>query len=128
MENENNSSKFKYEFKKRIYIYCLNVIKIVNYLDKKDPVIQVITRQFLRSATSIGANVIEAQSGRTKRDFTNYLCHALKSANETNFWFGLLRDSKKVDRDKIDCLIKETSEFAKILGSSILTLKRRKYF
>ena len=128
MESENNNLKFKYELKRRVYVYCLNVIKLINYLNQKDSVVQIISKQFLRSATSIGANIVEAQSGRTKRDFTNYLCYALKSANETNFWFGLLRDSKKVDLEKINPLIKETNEFAKILGSSVLTLNRKKYF
>lgn len=89
---------------------------------------QVIIRQFLRSATSIGANIIEAQAGSTKKDFTNFFTYALKSANESKFWLGLLRDSGKSNRDRVNQLLKETIELANILGSSILTLKGKKKF
>lgn len=118
----------KPELKKRAYLYALNIIKFIDTLDKRDFSIQIISRQLLRSASSIGANIIEAQAGSTKRDFTNFFSYALKSANESKFWLGLLRDSKKANLEKTNKLLKETMELANILGSSILTLKGRKKF
>ena len=97
-------------------------------MNKNDFTVQIIVKQLLRSATSIGANIIEAQAGSTKRDFTNFFNYALKSANESKFWLGLLRDSKKGNQDEINKLLQETIELANILGSSVLTLKGRKKF
>lgn len=82
----------------------------------------------MRCATSIGANVIEAQAASSKRDFVNFLNHASKSANETKFWLSLLRDSGKVGKELINNLLGEVDEFCKILGASTLTAKgKRKY-
>lgn len=112
--------------KKRAYLYALKIIKLIDDLDRKDPSAQVIAKQLLRSATSIGANMIEAQAGSTKKDFTNFFNHALKSANESKFWLGLLRDSGKANKDFINILLEETAELANILASSILTLKGKR--
>ena len=125
---ENNSLEPKADLKKRAYIYALEIIKFIDSLDKKDFSINIIAKQLLRSATSIGANIIEAQAWSTKKDFTNFFAHALKSANESKFWIGLLRDSKKADYEQVGKLLQETFELANILGSSILTLKGKKKF
>ena len=125
---ENNNSKPKIELKKRAYIYALNIIKLFDNLNKNDFAVQVIAKQLLRSATSIGANIIEAQAGSTKKDFTNFFNYSLKSANESKFWLGLLRDSKKGNQDEINKLLQETIELSNILGSSIMTLKGKKKF
>ena len=103
----------------------MEIIKFIDALDKKDFSVQIIVKQLLRSATSIGANIIEAQAGSTKKDFTNFFNYALKSANESKFWLGLLRDSQKANKEKVDRLLQETNEIANILGSSILTLGNR---
>ncbi|MEK9195061.1 MAG: four helix bundle protein [Patescibacteria group bacterium] len=106
---QNNSQKFKTDIRVRSYQFALTVIKFIDELNKNDWSIQVIAKQLLRSATSIGANIIEAQAGSTKRDFTNFFSYALKSANETKFWIGLLRDSEKSNREKADELLQECS-------------------
>ena len=98
----------------------------MDQLNQRDLSIQVIARQLLRSGTSIGANVIEAQAASSKKEFTNFLNHALKSANETKFWLALLRDSGKGKRQVIERLLCETKELANILGSSILTLRGKR--
>ena len=88
------------------------ISRSIDELNKNDWSIQVIAKQLLRSATSIGANIIEAQAGSTKRDFTNFFSYALKSANETKFWIGLLRDSEKSNREKADELLQEVVQIA----------------
>lgn len=88
----------------------------------------IIAKQLLRSATSIGANIIEAQASSSKRDFTNFFSYSLKSANESLYWLGLLRDAKRINNPQLDFLLKETNELAKILGASILTLKGKNKF
>ena len=123
---KNCSSKFKTDIKKRAYTYALDLIKAIDHLNQKDLSIQVMARQLLRSGTSVGANVIEAQAASSKREFTNFLNHALKSANESKFWLALLRDSGKAERKPVDTLLTETKELANILASSILTLKGKR--
>lgn len=123
---QNNNSNQKTDLKKRAYLYALRVISFIDGLDKKDFTVQIISRQLLRSATSIGANIIEAQAGSTKKDFTNFFSYSLKSSNESKFWLGLLRDSHKAEKEKSNILLQETTELANILGSSILTLKGKR--
>ncbi len=116
----------KLDIKERSYHFALKIIKLVESLPN-DRVCKIIADQLLRSATSIGANIIEAQAASSKRDFTNFLNYSLKSANETKFWLGLLRDSGKKDRRIINPLLDETKQLSSILASSILKLKRKKF-
>ena len=113
--------------KTRAYQFSLKMIKFIDSLPECMST-RIMARQLLRAGTSIGANIVEAQSGASRRDFTNFFNHSLKSANETKYWLGLLKDTNKVDRGDIDVLIKEVEEIANILASSILTLKGRKKF
>lgn len=125
---QNNNLNQKKDLKKRVYLYSINIIQFIDGISKSDFAAQIITKQLLRSATSIGANIIEAQAGSSKKDFTNFFAYALKSANESKFWLGLLRDTGKADKEKSNILLQETAELANILGSSILTLKGKRGF
>lgn len=118
-------STAKNDLKTRAYLYSLEIITFLDSLNQKDFVVQVLSKQLLRSATSIGANIIEAQEGSTKKDFTNFFSYALKSSNESKFWLGLLRDSKKAPREKVNRLLDETNELANMLGASVITLKKK---
>jgi len=122
---QNDRAKFKNEFKRRVYRFALDVIEFVDQLPAGQTS-RIIGDQLLRSTTSIGANVIEAQAASSRKDYTNFFTYALKSANECKFWLGLLRDSSKADKDTVNKLLKEATEIANILATSILTLKRRK--
>ncbi|MBA7474835.1 hypothetical protein ES707_10193 [subsurface metagenome] len=122
---QNQSSKFKIKLKDRAYQYSIKVIEFLDTLPK-DVSTEVITKQLLRSATSIGANIVEAKGASSKRDFTNFFSHSLKSANESLYWLGLLRDAKKINSAQLEYLLDETKELANILGSSVLTLKGKK--
>ena len=110
------------DLKIRSYKFSLAVIGAVDALSK-DMASQVIAKQVLRSATSIGANMVEAQASPTRKDFALFLHHSLKSANETRYWLNLLKDSRKISTDKIEPLINECQELASILGASLVTTK-----
>jgi len=122
---QNDSSKFKNEFKKRLYNWVLRLIKFIDRLPK-DSVCNVLGKQLLRSGTSILANYIEANSASSKRDFINFFTHSLKSANEFKIWLILLRDTNKGNQEESKWLLKELIEIANVLASSILTLKGKK--
>ena len=122
---ENDRSKFKYEFKKRLYNFTL---KLIEFLDKlpQDNVSKRIGDQLLRSGTSIIGNYVEGQSASSKKDFTNFFNTSLKSANESKLWLALLRDSKRAKMEEVAWLLKELDEIANIFASSLLTLKGKK--
>jgi len=122
---QNDKSKLKDEFKRRIYSFALEVIEFVDQLPR-EKTCETLGNQLLRSATSVGANVIEATSSSSKREYINFFNYFLKSANESKFWLGLLRDSGKADKERTNRLLKETTEIANILASSILTMKGRR--
>jgi len=124
---QNQNSKFKIKLKDRTYNYSIKIIEFLDVLPK-DSSTAVIMNQLLRSATSIGANIIEAQASSSKKDFANFLNYSLKSANESLYWLGLLKDAKKINDSQLEYLINETNELANILGSSILTLKCKNKF
>ena len=123
---QDNQSKNKGGLEERSYHHALEVIALANYLPKQDLSAGVIYKQLIRSATGIGANIIEAQAGSSRKDFTNFFSYALKSANESKFWLGLLQDSGKIDAGRTDNLLSETTELAKMLASSIITLKGKR--
>ncbi|MFL5786857.1 MAG: four helix bundle protein [Flavisolibacter sp.] len=77
----------------------------------------------MRSATSIGANVVEGSSGSSKRDFINFFYIALKSANETKYWLCLIRDIIEINQNKLNELLKEADEISKIIAAIILSAK-----
>jgi four helix bundle protein len=122
---QNDSAKFKNEFKKRLYNWVLRLIKFIDNLPK-DSVCSILGKQLLRSGTSVLANYIEANSASSKKDFINFFTHSLKSANESKMWLTLSRDTNKGNQEELNWLLKELIEIANILASSILTLKGKR--
>jgi len=120
-----NNQEFKRQPIERSKSFSLEIWNFLDTLPKNSFSLVIIAKQLLRSATSIGANIIEAQASSSKKDFINFLHHALKSANETRYWLELLLESGKVD-NKNNYLLKEAIELSNILGSIILSLKGRK--
>src|SRR3990170_1317917 len=112
------------QLKYRAYRFSIRVIKFIGNLPNQRTY-WIISDQLLRSATSIGANIIEAQSASSKRDFIKFYEIALKSANETKYWLGLLRDATESDKETVNALLDEAKELANLLGASLLTLKNK---
>lgn len=111
----------KGNLKQRSFVFSLNVIRFVQSI-KHDQVSRVICNQLIRSASSIGANIVEARAASSKKEFINFFTIALKSANETKYWLMLLEES---DRGKyhVSGLLSEAEEISNMIGSSVLTLK-----
>lgn len=123
---ENDRAKFKVEFKKRLYDWVLRLIKTVDSVRSSDSSGQIIGKQLIRSGSSILANYVEADSASSRKDFINFFTYSLKSANESKVWLALLRDTNKSDRNEIQWLLNELTEIAKVVASSILTLKGKR--
>ena len=122
---QNDNVKFKNEFKKRLYMWVLRLIKFIDNL-QKGLVSEVMGRQLMRSGTSILANYVEANSASSKKDFINFFTHSLKSANESKVWLTLLRDTEKGSKGDLEGLLKELTEIANILASSIIAMKGKR--
>ncbi|MGB2762339.1 MAG: four helix bundle protein [Minisyncoccales bacterium] len=121
------NEKPKNNLKQRAYKYSLNLIEFIDKLPK-DFSSQIIAKQLLRSGTSIGANIIEAHGSNGRRDFANFFSHALKSANESKYWLGLLRDTNKSSKENADVLLNETIELSNIVAASLITIRGKKTF
>ncbi len=102
-------------------------MELVDQLPSKSISLQTIGKQFIRSATSVGANIMEAQASPTKKDFANFINHALKSANESAFWLLLFKENKSISTNTLlVSLLKEVRELAKILGAILSTIRKTK--
>lgn len=115
----------KGELKYKAYRFSIKIVKFVSTLPNQK-IYWVIVDQLTRSATSVGANIIEAQAASSKRDFIRFFEIALKSANETKYWLGILRDATDADKDQANSFLKEVTELSNILGASLLTLKNKR--
>lgn len=128
VKSQNHKLNVKSDIKLRAYKFSLSVIDFVVELpDKK--VYWVFSDQLLRAGTSIGANIVEAKSSSSKREFIKYYEIALKSANEAKYWLCLLRDSPKlkdINRPAHERLLQEAIELGNMLGSALLTMKGKK--
>lgn len=115
------------DVKVRAYQFSIEIIAFVDTLPNKRAV-WIIVDQLVRSATSIGANMIEAQAASSKRDFIKFYEIALKSANETKYWLSLLRDTSVTEKAQCNKLLQEVTEIGNMVGSSVLTLKGKNRF
>lgn len=116
----------KEQLRHRAYKFSISVTKFAA-LFPHERIYWVISDQLLRAATSIGANIIEAQSASSKKDFINFYTIALKSANETRYWLGILRDGTDLaKKEEIEILLKEAKDLCNMLGASLLTMKGKR--
>jgi len=105
------------------YALALKIVKL--YLSLKDKNEYELSRQILKSGTSIAANIEEAVGGQSEKDFLAKISIAYKECRETIFWLKLLRDSAFIEKDCAEELMIESEEFLKITGSikKTMTLK-----
>ena len=84
----------------------------------------IISKQVLRSGTSIGALIRESKYAQSKADFLNKLMIALKEANETKYWLELLYKSDYIDKNMYTSIEPDIDELLKLLVSSTKTVKK----
>jgi four helix bundle protein len=109
--------------REKSYSFALRIVKLYQHLanDKHE---YVMSKQLLRSGTSIGANIEEAGQAQSKPDFIHKLSIAQKESFETHYWIRLLRDSDLLSRKLADSLLTDCSEVQKMITASIKTAKR----
>ncbi|WP_392530053.1 four helix bundle protein [Nostoc sp. C117] len=102
---------------------AIRIVKACTFLDEKPGVCRTLSKQLLRSGTAIGANVREAQSAQSDKDFLSKLEIALKEERETEYWLEILIEAELVDKNKFESLLQETREVGKILVTSTRKVK-----
>lgn len=110
----------KQKIQKRTYGFALEIIKLVKNLPYNTATIS-LGRQLIRSGTSIGANIEEAQGASSKKDFINKINIAKKEARETRYWLNLVNDAKLSKADELAGLINEANEIINILTAIVKT-------
>jgi len=118
---------YSVNLKSRCYKFSLNLISFIDTLPNQRSY-WIISDQVLRSGTSIGANLIEGSASSSRLEFKKYHEIALKSANETKYWLGLLRDSGKGNKEEIERLLREAIEISNMIASGVMKLKAKRYF
>ena len=118
------NSKGQSDTRARAYRFSLRLIKVLDGLPR-DVASQVILKQLLRSGTSIGANLVEGQSSSSRLEYKKFHEISFKSANETRYWLGLLRDSGRTAPETIDPLLNEAKELSNIIAAGVMKLKSR---
>ena len=109
--------------KDKSYKFALHIVDIYKQMINQNEFI--LSKQLVRSGTSIGANIEEAVAAQSRKDFIAKMSIASKEARETNYWLRLLRDSKLCDGIDFSHVIKESEEIIAILTSIVKTTQKR---
>lgn len=118
MKNE----KSKNPLRDKSYAFAMNIVRLSQGLVKEKKEF-VLSKQILRSVTSVGALIRESEFTASKADFINKLTVSLKEANETEYWLILLYDTDYLDKQNFESLRIECKELIAMLVSSIKTSK-----
>ena len=118
-------SQQEWNIQERTLSFAIRVVKLCQFLSKQDGVTKVLYKQLIRSGTSIGANVREAQSAQSDRDFLHKLEIALKEARETEYWLIILIEADVVPELRIKLLKQESEEIIKILVVKTKKIKHK---
>ena len=100
--------------KDRSYNFALRIIKLTQKLPK-NIACDSLAKQLIRYATSLGANVEEAQDCFTKKDFTHKMSLAIKDARESKYWLNLVKDTALLYDQEVNQLIQEAEELSRKL-------------
>ena len=105
------------------YAFAIRIVNCYKYLcaEKNE---YFLSKQLLRSGTSIGANLEEAVGGQSRKDFSAKMSIAYKEARETNYWLRILRDTRFITSKMSESLLADNEEIIKLIGSIVKTLKQ----
>lgn len=110
--------------KEKSFAFAVRAFKLCQFLqqDKRE---FILSKQFLRAATSIGANVEESIGGQSEKDFLSKLSIAYKEARETTYWLRLLHATEYLTEAEAKSILDDAEELCKILGKIQITIKSR---
>jgi four helix bundle protein len=112
------------DIEEHTFRFALNIVRLCQKIEDKVGTSRTLALQLLRSGTSVGANVEEAQAGQSRADFISKYSIALKEIRETRYWLRLMAESAIVDVHAIYPLIEEAAELSRILGAIVSRSKQ----
>lgn len=114
------------DIRARSFAYALRAVKLYQHLQRqRDGAGWILGKQYLRCATSIGANIEEAQGSERFADFVHKLGIAQKEVRESLFWLRLLDETHIVPNAKLKPLMQETEELVAVITSIVINTKRK---
>ena len=108
----------------RTFEFATNIVKLAFHLDERSSVARVLSKQILRSGTSVGATIEEGQSAQSKLNFIRKYSIALKEARETIYWLRLLEVANIISEQKIKPIKQESEEICRIIAKIIINSKK----
>lgn len=121
MDNSAKSEKV-FDIRKRSVDFAVLIVRLSALLPRNAAGF-AIAGQIVRSGTSVGANIEEAQDAASKKDFIHCLVIALKEARETEYWLEVIKQSKILENPVLDSALQEVEELIKILTTIVKKLK-----
>jgi four helix bundle protein len=112
----------RYDIRERTFQFAIRVIRAARQLPR-DTTAQVILRQLVKSATSVGANMEEADGAESGPDFIHRASVSRKEACESRYWLRIVR-ATMLDNDNLAALERESDELVRILGAMIANARR----
>jgi len=116
----------KHDLPERTFNFARRIVHLCQMLDQTPGVSRTLANQLLRSGTSIGANVEEAQAGQSRPDFINKLFIACKEARETHYWLRLVAATELIPEPRLTELLDEANQLIAILTTVIRRTKEGK--
>jgi len=106
------------------FAFAIRIVRLYQFLceEKKE---FVLSKQLLRSGTSIGANIEESIGGQSDKDFLSKISISYKETRETIYWIKLLSATGYLDDKQTKSIIEDAEELSKIIGKIQLTIKKR---
>ena len=124
-KTENDKAKWKKEFIARLLKFSVSIFRLCDSL-RENRTLWALSDQLVRCSSSVGANIVEAQSASSKNDYIKFFEIALKSSNETKYWLLLAKAYDMKYQQDVDVLLKESTEINNIIAASVLTLKGKR--
>jgi four helix bundle protein len=111
----------------KAYAFAIRIVNACQYLNKEKKE-YILAKQLLRSGTSIGANIAEANGGISNADFSAKLSIAYKECQETKYWLSLLRDTNFLEANLFLSIFQDAEELSKMLFATIKKMRINKEY
>ncbi len=114
------------QIRERSFDFAVRIVNLCKALENQTSVSRTLANQLLRSGTSIGANIEEANGSQSKADFTAKMYIACKEARETNYWLRILASAEIIPKSKLEDILDESHQIVSILTAITKTSRKNR--
>jgi len=108
----------------RTFAFAVQIVTLCRALDRQEPTSRILASQLLRSGTSVGANLEEAQAGQSRAGFLSKCSIACKEARETHYWLRLLAEAGVVKPERVAAVLNECNQLVAILTAIVKKVRQ----